>query len=348
MTNLLFGQEKKNRIILLSLLAVTFFIFDLSIGPVKIPLRELFSIFTGEVSDTSAHYAILFDFRLPKAMVALIAGAALSVAGLMMQTVFKNPLAGPYVLGINAGASLGVAILTLSLGIFFGALDINFLSSWIQILFACLGAFGVLILILLVSFRVKDIMTILILGILFGSAISAIIAIMQYFSQGSSLKAFIVWSMGSLGSLTMKQVWILLLCNLLGLTGSILLSKPLNALQQGESYAKTIGLPITQSRILVFVFTSLMAGSITAFCGPIGFIGVAVPHLARLIIRSSDHRWLIPSTLLTGIIILTGCDILANLAPNNTTLPINSITALVGIPMIIWIIFKNRTFTSTG
>lgn len=286
---------------------------------------------------------IILNFRIPKVITAVLAGAALSVSGLQMQTIFRNPLAGPYVLGISAGASLGVAILVLGLSSM-GALTIFAMDNWIIALAAWLGSGLILILILIVSFRVKDIMTILILGILFGSATSAVVTILQYFSHETYLKAFVVWTMGSLGGVTKAQLNVLIPGIIAGLTISFLSSKLLNVMLTGENYARSMGVNILLTRFLVFISTSMLAGSVTAFCGPIGFIGIAVPHLARFIFKSANHFVLIPATAIIGSVILIISDILSQLPGFERILPINSITALLGIPIIIWIIIKNRKF----
>jgi iron complex transport system permease protein len=318
------------------------FVLDILIGPVTVPLKDILEIaFTGE-STNPAWKTILFDFRLPKALTAILAGTALSVSGLQMQTVFRNPLAGPYVLGISSGASLGVALVVLGFSPIFAQGNINPLSIWVQIVAAWIGAAVVLLLIMAVSMRVRDILTILILGVLFGSATSAIVNILQYFSHQSHLKAFVVWSMGNLGNVTKDQLIVLSFAILAGLILAFLSGKMLNVLLLGESYAKSMGLNILFARAVIFISTSILAGSITAFCGPIGFIGIAVPHLTRVIFKSADHRLLIPAVMLTGGTVMLLSDILSQLPGSESTLPINSVTALIGIPVVIWIIFRSQ------
>ncbi len=332
--------------LLLSLAAVLFFILDIFIGSLTIPVDKVFSILLG-ISDASEEIkTIVLDFRLPKALTAVAAGVALSVSGLQMQTIFRNPLAGPYVLGISAGASLGVAILVMGFSSVF-AIDLFASSgSWALVIMAWLGSGLVMFLILAVSIRVKDILTILILGILFASAASAFVSIMQYFSDESMLKSFIIWTMGSLGSVTHSQLNVLLPSILAGLAIAFFSTKSLDVMLLGEQYAKSMGLRIKTVRIMVFLSTSILAGSITAFCGPIGFIGIAIPHIARLLFKTARHKILIPASVLLGAIILLVSDIIAQLPGFESTLPINSVTALVGIPVIIWIILKNRKFAS--
>ncbi|MBE9468935.1 MAG: iron ABC transporter permease [Bacteroidetes bacterium] len=332
--------------VILILLLIVLFFLDLVLGSVKIPIKDVFSILTTVESSRQEWLTIVIDFRLPKAITAVIAGAALSVSGLQMQTIFRNPLAGPYVLGISSGASLGVAILVLGFSSFFTANQLNFMGNWAVVVSACIGSGLILFFILTLSFRISDIMTILILGILFGSAATAVVSILQYFSNESMLKAFIVWTMGSLGSVSHSQLNILLPCIVVGLLISLASTKILNAMLLGESYAKSMGVNIKTSRILVFISTSILAGTITAFCGPIGFIGIAVPHLTRILFKTTNHNFLIPGSILMGAIIMLISDIISRLPGYNTTLPINSVTALLGIPIVILIIVRKQKLSS--
>lgn len=340
--------NKKILLILISLsvLLITVFIVDLFLGSVTIPFKEILKILVSGKSENQIWSTIIFDFRLPKAITAVLAGAALSVSGLQMQTIFRNPLAGPYVLGISSGASLGVAILVLGFASYLTNQSVHYFGNWAQIISAWIGAGLVLFLILAVSMRVQDIMTILILGILFGSATSAIVSIFQYFSHQSMLKAFVIWSMGSLGNLSKAQLNILIPCIIAGLLLSLLFSKILNVLLLGETYAKSLGVNIKFSRVMLFISTSILAGSITAFCGPIGFIGIAVPHVVRIITKSANHYYLIPGSILAGAIILLLSDIISLLPGSDSILPVNSVTALLGIPIVIWIIIKNKKIAS--
>ena len=327
--------------ILISLLIVVF-IMDMFIGSMHIPISEIIkAIFTGS-SSRPEWTTIILDYRMPKAFAALLAGMALSVSGLQMQTMFRNPLAGPDVLGISAGASLGVALLVLGLSAFGINQFDNLFNNGSVVIAACTGAAISLTLVMLVSVRVREIMTILILGILVGSAISSVVSILQYFGSETMLKSFIVWTMGSLTQVSKSQLTILVPCVFTGLLLSFLSVKKLNALLLGEKYASTLGLNITSTRILVFTSTSILAGSITAFCGPIAFIGIAVPHVCRTIFRTSDHKILFWASLLVGAIVLVISDIISQLPGTGYTLPINSITALLGIPVIVWIILRNQ------
>ena len=319
----------RTAILFIVLIALTAFLFclDLTVGSVGIPLREVWTALTGG-DCPRATAKIVLDIRLTKAVVALLAGAALSVSGLQMQTLFRNPLAGPYVLGISSGASLGVALVVLAgVGSSVGVAG----AAW-------LGAGAVLLIIAAVGHRIKDIMVILILGMMFSSGVGAIVQILQYISKEEALKTFVLWTMGSLGDVTRSQLWILLPAVLGGLALAVVTIKPLNMLLFGEEYAVSMGLNIRRSRALLFLSTTLLAGTVTAFCGPIGFIGLAMPHVTRLLFADSDHRVLIPGTTLAGASVLLLCDLISKLF----TLPVNAITALLGIPIVVWVVIRNN------
>lgn len=319
----------RTAILFIVLIALTAFLFclDLTVGSVGIPLREVWAALTGG-DCPRATAKIVLDIRLAKAVVALLAGAALSVSGLQMQTLFRNPLAGPYVLGISSGASLGVALVVLAgVGSSVGVAG----AAW-------LGAGAVLLIIAAVGHRIKDIMVILILGMMFSSGVGAIVQILQYISKEEALKTFVLWTMGSLGDVTRSQLWILLPAVLGGLALAVVTIKPLNMLLFGEEYAVSMGLNIRRSRALLFLSTTLLAGTVTAFCGPIGFIGLAMPHVTRLLFADSDHRVLIPGTTLAGASVLLLCDLISKLF----TLPVNAITALLGIPIVVWVVIRNN------
>lgn len=312
---------------ILSALTVVLFSLDMAIGAVNIPISDVWAALTGG-DCPRATAKIILNIRLIKAIVALLAGAALSVSGLQMQTLFRNPLAGPYVLGISSGASLGVALVVLA-GV----------GSSISIAGAAwLGAAAVLVVIAAVGQRIKDIMVILILGMMFSSGVGAVVQILQYLSKEESLKAFVIWTMGSLGDVTWGQMAVLAPSVIVGLLLAVLTIKPLNLLLFGEEYAVTMGLNIKRSRGLLFLSTTLLAGTATAFCGPIGFIGLAMPHVTRMLFLNSDHRVLVPGTILSGAAILLLCDIISKLF----TLPINAITALLGIPIVVWVVLRNK------
>ena len=291
---------------------------------------------SGKASLSDQQVLILTKFRLPRIATALMAGAALPVCGLQMQTLFRNPLAGPYVLGISSGASFGAAIVVL------GAGATGIVATWSLAIAAWIGAGTVMLLLLFVSFRIKDVMTILILGIMFSSGLAAIISIMQYFSQASALKSFVIWSMGSLGNVTGAQLTIMAWAILPLLMLTLAYSKVLNGLMLGEEYAISMGVRIQRTRLVIFATTSIMAGTITAFCGPIGFIGIAVPHMTRFLLNRSDHRVLIPASMLTGMVVMVFSDIVSRLPGTEQILPINAVTSLIGIPVVIWLVVMNR------
>ncbi len=327
---------------LLGLILLVLFVVDLLTGSVYISFEDIIMALSGKAETDTIN--ILYGFRLPRALTALLAGMALSVSGLQMQTVFRNPLAGPYVLGISSGASLGVAILILGLS---SVMSVNIsmaFNSWAIVGAAWTGSGLVLVLIMIVSVRVRDIMTVLILGIMFASAVSAIVSIMQYFSDESMLKSFVIWTMGSLGNLSWQQLHILIVSIIAGLFISILTTKMLNALLLGEDHARSLGLKIRTARILIFISTSILAGSVTAFCGPLAFIGIAVPHICRLVFATSSHNYLIPGTMMLGSIVLLLSDIISQLPGSGRILPVNSVTALIGIPVLIWIIVRRNKF----
>jgi iron complex transport system permease protein len=281
-------------------------------------------------------------FRLPKAITALVVGIALSLSGLQMQTVFRNPMAGPDVLGVSSGASLGVAIVILGFPAGFISGNFQNIGNWVLVASAWIGAGAVMLLIMFISSRIRNIMTILILGIMLASGISAIVSILQYFSNETMLKAYVIWTLGSLGNLTAGQLKILIYSVSAGILLSIVSVKMLNALLLGENYAASIGLNIKLSRILIFATTSILAGSVTAFCGPIGFIGIAVPHIARNIFKTSNHLILVPGSIIVGGIIMLVSDIISQLPGSENVLPINSVTSLIGIPVVIWVILRNK------
>ena len=312
-------------------LTLLLFMIDLAVGSVEIPLSDVWnSLFGGECPEVTRQ--IVTTIRLNKAIVAILAGSALSVSGLQMQTLFRNPLAGPYVLGISSGAGLGVAFFILGMPL----LGLSSLSVSIGIIGAAwIGSMLVLFLIGIAARRVKDIMVILILGMMFSSGISAIVQILQYMSHQDALKSFVIWTMGSLGEVTRPQLIIMTIAVVAGLILAVFTAKPLNQLLLGEEYAITMGLNVKNSRSLLFISTTLLAGTVTAFCGPIGFIGLAMPHVTRLLFKNSDHRILVPANILTGASVLVFCDIVSKMF----VLPINAITALLGIPVIIFIVF---------
>lgn len=317
---------KRGRLfIVLTLCALALFVADICVGSVDIPVGQVLSALLGYETDPQTR-TIVIDLRLIKAVTALLAGIALSISGLQMQTLFRNPLAGPYVLGLSSGASLGVALLLLAgAGTTFGIAGA-----------AMAGAAAVMGLLLLVNERVRNVMTLLILGIMFSSAIGAIVQILQFVSNEQALKSYVVWTMGSLSEVTAPQLAVLGGCVLIGLVLTLFTLKPLNLIELGDSFARSVGVDLRRSRFLLLASTTLLAGSITAFCGPIGFIGMAVPHIARGIFRSADHRVLIPASAIVGAIVLIACDILSR----RFLIPINAVTSLAGIPVVVYVVLR--------
>jgi iron complex transport system permease protein len=342
-------QNARRNSVLFTLLAVGavfLFVLNIAVGSVAIPIKDVFkSLFGGDVAKETWDY-IIFNYRLPKAITAVLAGMGLSVCGLLMQTLFRNPLAGPYVLGLSSGSSLGVAFVILGAGILPGALSTFLLSSYGIIIASCAGSFLVLIAVLVVSERLRDTMAILIVGLMFGSFASAIVGVLTYFSTAEQLQKFTFWSLGSLGNLSWPSIGILAIAVLAGLILSVASIKSLNALLLGENYARSLGLNVRKSRFIIIFATSILAGSITAFAGPIAFIGLAVPHIAKLVFQTSSHAVLFFGTLLFGASIMLVCDIVSHIPGPELTLPINAITSLVGAPVVIWLLLKKQNFSS--
>ena len=320
----------------LSLLTAALFMTDLLVGSVAVALRDIWAALTGGSCDPAVRDIIL-KIRLLKAVTALFAGAALAASGLQMQTLFRNPLAGPYVLGISSGAGLGVALFLLGAPLL-GVSAHSFVQSLGIAGAAWLGAALVLLIVMAVSRRIKDIMVILILGMMFGSGVSSVVEILQYLSSEAALKSFVIWTMGSLGDVTGGNLALMLPVITAGLVLSVAVIKPLNLLLLGENYARTMGLNVQRTRTLLFLSTVLLAGTVTAFCGPVGFIGLAVPHLARMLFASADHRVLMPASMLSGAALLLVCDLISK----SLALPINTVTALMGIPVVIVVVVRNR------
>ncbi|NAS30303.1 iron chelate uptake ABC transporter family permease subunit [Flavobacteriaceae bacterium R38] len=326
--------------ILIIVLFGVFFI-NIGLGSVSIPFKEVLIALTGgEVSKESWKYIIL-NYRLPKAFTAILVGSGLSLSGLLMQTLFRNPLAGPFVLGISSGASLGVSLLVLGSSFIAGSSLLAVSSASIAIA-ASLGSFLVLMAVMVVASKIRDTMAILIIGLMFGSITTAIVSVLSYFSNSEKLQQYIFWTFGSLGDLSWNALLLFSIIITLGILMSIYSLKSLNSLLLGENYAKSLGLNIKKSRFLIIIATSLLAGSVTAFAGPIAFIGLAVPHLTKQIFNTTNHRILLPAILLYGAIIMLICDTIAQLPSSDYTLPINAITSLVGAPVVIWLLTRKR------
>ena len=327
---------------LLLLLVIALWFTNISFGSVSIPFLDIFSIIIGDETVKESWQTIILDFRIPKAITAIMVGSGLSISGLLMQTLFRNPLAGPFVLGISSGASLGVALLILGSSLFGGIfLSISF-SNWAIAIAASLGSFLVLSAVIIAANKVRNTMSILIIGLMFGSFTSAIISVLSYFSEAQEIQQYVFWSFGSLGNLSWDELAIFFSIYILGIVGVFTIIKPLNSLLLGENYAKSLGVNVKQSRIIILVITSLLTGVITAFSGPIAFIGLAVPHLAKLIFTTSNHKILIPATALTGALVLLVCDIIAQVPTSEFTLPINAITSLFGAPVVIWLLIRKK------
>lgn len=334
---------------ILSGLLIVVFVSDLMTGAVRIPFSYMVSLMGGDITAGEEIWrTILIEFRFPKSVTAVFAGAALSVSGMQMQALFRNPLAGPDVLGISAGSSLGVAIVVLGFGNSLASLGLSQLNSWLQILAASMGAALILVLVMVVASWKSDIMTILILGILFGSAISSVINLLQFFSPQASLKTYVVWSMGNLGSATGSQIKALTWACLAGLFLSGFSIKPLNAVLQGEQYARSLGVNIKSTRVLAFFTTSLLTGTITAFCGPLAFVGIAVPHIVRMLFNTENLKVLIPGCMLTGAVMMLLADLISQVQGAFSVLPVNSVTSLMGIPVVVWVIARKRVFPFKG
>ncbi|MTI21430.1 iron ABC transporter permease, partial [Fulvivirga sp. RKSG066] len=323
------------------------FLLDISLGSVLIPIDDVVSILLGDETQKTSWKNIILKFRLPRAATAIAVGAGLAISGLQMQTLFRNPLAGPFVLGISSGASLGVALLMLSGSVITSSFFISDLGNWLVVGAASAGSGLVLLLVVAVSVRVRDSMTLLIIGLMFGSLTGAIVSLLQYFSTGDEIQLYLFWTFGSLGGLSTNELTVLGTIIMAGLLLAAFLIKPLNAFLLSENYARSMGVNIKRSRLLIIISTSLLAGSITAFCGPIAFIGLAVPHLTRLLFDTSDHKILIPAVALTGVIIMLICDIISQVPGSQNILPINAITSLLGAPVVIWIILHKGSMKNT-
>nr|WP_236564888.1 iron ABC transporter permease [Flavobacterium sp. MK4S-17] len=335
---------KKNTVLfaVLGISLAMLFVINISFGSVSIPFKDVFTSLAGNGAQKTTWEYIILNYRLPKAITAIITGIGLSVSGLLMQTLFRNPLAGPYVLGLSSGASLGVAFVILGSGLLPAFLSGFLLSPYGTVIASVAGSSLVLLAVLVVAQRLKDTMAILIVGLMFGSFTSAIVGVLTYFSTAEQLKKYTFWSLGSLGNLPWHNIALLGASCLAGLIVAAICIKPLNALLLGERYAKSLGINFNRTRLLIIIATSIMAGSITAFTGPVAFIGLAVPHMAKLIFKTSNHLILFWGTLLTGAGILLLCDTITQLPGTDLTLPINAVTSIVGAPVVIWLLLRKR------
>ena len=313
---------------------------DVLIGSAPIPPAAAWRALVGAEPSHVSH--IIVGYRLPKAVVALLVGVSLSVSGLQMQTMFRNPLADPYILGVSSGAGLGVALLVMGRSLW-GATPVGALLAGMgYAAAACAGAAAVMLIMLAISARLRDIMAVLILGVMLGSAVSALISALQYFSREAALKSYVLWTMGGLGNVTSAQLCVLGAVTLAGSALALLSAKTLNALMQGERYARSIGYRVGRRRLFLMLTATMLTGTATAFCGPVGFIGVATPHVARMLLREADHRYLLPVTMLLGAAVMLLCDMISALPGYETSLPINTVTSLLGIPIVILVIMRNQ------
>jgi len=321
---------------LLIMLTAILLLADLIFGSVHIPLRDVFSTLGGNNPDTVTSQ-ILLNLRLPKAITAILTGASLSVAGLMMQTLFRNPLADPYILGVSSGASLGVALTIMTTSL----LPIAFANDgWMMILSATIGASFVLLLVIAISFKVRNAVSLLIIGIMFGMIAGSLVNVLQNFSNPDSIKLFVMWTFGSLSAVSWEYMQVLLPIVMVGMGMAFFLQKSLDGLLLGENYARSLGISVTRTRILIVVATGLLAGGITAFVGPVAFVGIAIPHIARGVFRTANHKILLPASSLCGASLLLACDLVSQVPTHN--LPINTVSALFGAPIIIWVILKKN------
>lgn len=321
---------------------IVLFFINVSLGSISIPIDAILSILCDDASVKSSWQHIILDYRIPKAVTSILVGSGLGTAGLLMQTLFRNPLAGPYVLGLSSGASLGVAIVILGSSLFGVGFASLFLSKWSVVIASSLGSFLVLLAVIIMSLKVKDTMAVLIIGLMFASVTASIVSVLSYFSSEEELQRYIFWSFGSLGNLATDELSILAILTITGLLLALTSIKSLNSLLLGDQYAKSMGLNIKKARLIIITATSLLAGSVTAFVGPIAFIGLAVPHLTKLFFNTSNHKILVPAVMLSGGILLLICDSISQLPMSELTLPINAVTSLFGAPVVIWLLVRKK------
>ncbi len=334
------NTKQKTYFIFLIVVLLIAILVNISFGSVSIPFKAILNSFFNPNGVKEQWIYIIKDYRLPKAVTAILVGSGLSISGLLMQTLFKNPLAGPFVLGISSGSSLGVAFLILGANLFgFSVLALNNFSLAIA---SGIGAFLVLLAVLIASKNIRNTASILIIGLMFGSITSATISILAYFSSAEQLQQFMFWSFGSLGNLTWNELGLFFGFYLLGISLLLFVFKPLNALLLGENYAKSMGINIKKTRIIIILITAILTGIITAFSGPIAFVGLAVPHLAKMIFKTSNHKILIPVSFLIGSIVMLLSDTIAQVPRSAYTLPINAITTIFGAPIVIWLLIRKK------
>jgi len=342
------NRQISGLMLLLFIILIILIILNISLGSVYIPFGKIITFLSGKSLEEKGWENIILQFRVPKAITAVLVGSGLGVSGLLMQTLFRNPLAGPFVLGISSGASLGVALAILAgMSLGKGITQLGIGGSWILTLAASMGAFTVLSVVILVSIRIRDSMSLLIIGLMFGSATGAVVSVLQFFSKAESIQAYLIWTFGSLGGLTWIELKVFIPVILLSLGWAVTLSKPLNALLLGDQYARSLGLNIRKMRLAIIIVTSLLAGTITAFCGPIAFIGIAIPHITRLLFNTANHNLLFPMVIISGAILMLFCDLIAQVPGMEYTLPINAVTSVLGAPIVIWLVIRRRDFSKS-
>lgn len=328
--------------VMLSVVLVLSLVINIGLGSVSIPPDEILTAILGGETEKGSWSYIVWNYRIPKALTAILVGSALSLSGLLMQTLFRNPLAGPFVLGISSGASLGAALLIMGSSLISGWFTFGLINDISLALASSLGSFLVLLIVVVVATRVKDSMALLIIGLMFGSITAALVTVLSYFTNAEELQQYIFWSFGTVGNLSWTQLLLLSVAIIVGIVLSILSLKSLNALLLGEQYAISMGVRIKQSRYIIIVATGLLAGAVTAFAGPIAFIGLAVPHLTRQIFNTTDHKILVPAVLIYGAVLLLLCDTFAQLPMSAYVLPINAITSIIGAPVVIWLLVRKK------
>ena len=317
-------------------------LLNISSGSVNIPFLDVLSGLSGNNMETKSWNYILWNYRVPKAFTAILVGGGLALSGLLMQTLFRNPLAGPFVLGISSGASLGAALLLMGSSFLSGIFAFGILNDISLVVAASLGSFLVLLVVILVAQRIRDTMALLIIGLMFGSITSAVVSVLAYFTSAENLQRFVFWSFGSVGNLSSHQVSLLAVIVGIGTLMAIISIKKLNAYLLGENYAQSLGVSLKKSRLVIIIATGILAGGVTAFVGPIAFVGLAVPHLTRQLFDTMEHKILIPAVFLYGAILMLLCDTIAQLPNSAEILPINAITSLVGAPVVIWLLVRKR------
>ncbi|NQZ44468.1 MAG: iron ABC transporter permease [Flavobacteriaceae bacterium] len=341
---MVFRPSYRLSFVALSVALLVMVLVNISLGSVTIPFTETLRAFIGRPVSNPSWELIIWEYRLPKALASILVGGGLAVSGLLMQTFFRNPLAGPFVLGISSGASLGAAILILGAGAVFGASTVGWAGDVPLVLAASMGSVLVLFVVLVVANRVRDTMALLIIGLMFGSITSAVVSVLAYFSSAEALQRYVFWSFGSVGDLSWSQIGLLAALVLIGLFLTLVSTKTLNALLLGERYAQSLGVALKRSKYTIIAATGILAGSITAFAGPIAFVGLAVPHLARQLFDTTRHQVLLPAVFLYGALLLLVCDSIAQWPNSAAVLPINAITSIVGAPVVIWLLVKKRRF----